>query len=224
MSAREAILGKVRKSLGGGQNDAARLAAVEARLARAPKGVIPARGQLDDKARKQRFVSMAERVSATVRQVKSPDDVPKAVAEYLRSRNLPAAIRVGADRRLAKMPWATQRALNVKHGPSDGDDEAGVSHAFGAIAESGTLVLASGKDNPTTINFLPEHHIVVVDAKDVAGDMESVLSRLRRKFGKGGMPRTLNFITGPSRSGDIEQKLLLGAHGPRALHIIMVGG
>jgi L-lactate dehydrogenase complex protein LldG len=84
-------------------------------------------------------------------------------------------------------------------------------------------VLTSGGDNPTTINFLPEHHIVVVDAKDVAGDMETVLSRVRRKFGKGEMPRTLNFITGPSRSGDIEQKLLLGAHGPRALHIIMVG-
>jgi L-lactate dehydrogenase complex protein LldG len=224
MSGREAILAKVRKSLGGGQNDAARQTAVEARLARAPKGVIPERGQLDDKARRQLFVAMAEKVSASVRQVKSYDDVPKAVAEYLRSRNLPAAIRVGADKRLAKTPWATQRALNVKHGPSDGDDETGVSHAFGAIAESGTLVLTSGGDNPTTINFLPEHHIVVVDARDVAGDMETVLSRVRRKFGKGEMPRTLNFITGPSRSGDIEQKLLLGAHGPRALHIIMVGG
>lgn len=224
MSAREAILGKVRKSLGGGHNDAARLAAVEARLAKAPKGIIPERGQLDDKARRRLFVAMAEKVSASVKQVKSHDDVPKAVAEYLRSRNLPAAIRIGADKRLAKMPWASQRALNVKRGPSDGDDETGVSHAFGAIAESGTLVLASGSDNPTTINFLPEHHIVVVDAKDVAGDMESVISRLRRKYGKGEMPRTLNFITGPSRSGDIEQKLLLGAHGPRALHIILVGG
>jgi L-lactate dehydrogenase complex protein LldG len=224
MSGREAILAKVRKSLGGGQNDAARLAAVEARLDKAPKGVIPERGQLDDKARRRLFVAMAERVSASVRQVKSHDDVPKAVAEYLRSRNLPAAIRVGADERLAQMPWGRQKALNVKHGASDGDDEAGVSHAFGAIAESGTLVLTSGGDNPTTINILPEHHIVVVDTKDVAGDMEAVLSKVRGKFGKGGMPRTLNFITGPSRSGDIEQKLLLGAHGPRALHIIMVGG
>jgi L-lactate dehydrogenase complex protein LldG len=223
VSGREAILGKVRKSLGGGQNDAARLAAVEARLARAPKGVIPERGQLDDQERRRLFVAMAEKVSASVSRVKSNDDVPKAVAEYLRSRNLPAAIRIGNDRRLTKMKWAAQRALDIRHGPSDGDDEAGVSHAFGAIAESGTLVLASGSDNPTTINFLPEHHIVVVDAKDVAGDMESVLSRLRRKYGKGEMPRTLNFITGPSRSGDIEQKLLLGAHGPRALHIILVG-
>jgi L-lactate dehydrogenase complex protein LldG len=224
MSGREAILAKVRKSLGGGQNDAARLAAVEARLDKAPKGVIPERGQLDDKARRRLFVAMAERVSASVRQVKSRDDVPKAVAEYLRSRNLPAAIRVGADERLAQMPWGRQKALNVKHGASDGDDEAGVSHAFGAIAESGTLALTSGGDNPTTINFLPEHHIVVVDANDVAGDMETVLAKLRRQYGKGEMPRTLNFITGPSRSGDIEQKLLLGAHGPRALHIIMVGG
>ncbi|MEI9915983.1 MAG: LUD domain-containing protein [Methylovirgula sp.] len=40
---------------------------------------------------------------------------------------------------------------------------------------------------------------------------------------RGAMPRTVNFITGPSRSADIEQTLLLGAHGPRALHIIIVG-
>jgi L-lactate dehydrogenase complex protein LldG len=99
-----------------------------------------------------------------------------------------------------------------------------VSHAFGGIAETGTLVMTSGKDNPSTINFLPEHHIVVINAKDVDGDMETVLAKVRKKFGKGVMPRTLNFITGPSRSGDIEQKIILGAHGPRALHIIVVGG
>jgi L-lactate dehydrogenase complex protein LldG len=84
--------------------------------------------------------------------------------------------------------------------------------------------MTSGKDNPSTINFLPEHHIVVVDAADIDGDMESVLAKVRKKYGRGKMPRTLNFITGPSRSGDIEQKIILGAHGPRALHIIVVDG
>ncbi len=224
MSGRDAILGKVRKALDGARNDTARRGAVEDRLAKVSKGIIPKRGQLADAERVQLFIAMAEKVSATVRQVKSPDDVPKAVSEYLRSRNLPAAIRIGADKRLARMKWATQKALNVKHGPSDGDDEAGVSHAFGAIAESGTLALASGADNPTTINFLPEHHIVVVEAKDIAGDMETVLAKLRKAYGKGEMPRTLNFVTGPSRSGDIGQTLLLGAHGPRAVHIIVAGG
>ena len=49
------------------------------------------------------------------------------------------------------------------------------------------------------------------------------MAKVRRKFGKGEMPRTLNLITGPSRSGDIEQKIILGAHGPRAVHLIIVG-
>jgi L-lactate dehydrogenase complex protein LldG len=112
----------------------------------------------------------------------------------------------------------------VKHGPAEAEDEVGVSHALAGVAETATVVLHSGSANPSTVNFLPEHHIVVVDAKDIAGDLETVFSRIRQTFGKGEMPRTVNLITGPSRSGDIEQKLLLGAHGPRALHLIVVDG
>ncbi|MNT99319.1 Lactate utilization protein C [compost metagenome] len=73
-----------------------------------------------------------------------------------------------------------------------------------------------------TLNFLPEHHIVVLAADEIAGDMETIWARLREKQGSA-MPRTVNFVTGPSRSADIEQTLLLGAHGPRALHIVIVG-
>ena len=224
MSGREAILSKVRAALGASGDQAARRAAVEARLAQAKPGIIPARGQLDPRPRAELFCAMAEKVAASVRRVKSGADVPKAVSDYLRSKNLPASLRIGADARLAAMPWEKQRALQVRHGPSDGEDEVAVSHAFGGVAETATVVLHSGGDNPTTLNFLPDHHIVVVDANDIAGDLESVLARVREKFGKGKMPRTLNMVTGPSRSGDIEQKLLLGAHGPRALHLIVVGG
>jgi len=98
-----------------------------------------------------------------------------------------------------------------------------VSHASAAVAETGTLVLTSGPDNPTTLNFLPDVHIVVVDAADIASDFETVMARLRERYGTGTMPRTVNMITGPSRSADIEQTLLLGAHGPRKLHVIVVG-
>lgn len=224
MSARDAILGSIRRSLAGSGDAQTRRAAVEARLAEAPAGLVPQRGQLPDAARVELFSEMAQKVSATIQRVKSRDKVPAAVTDYLRSKNLPAAVRMGADARLAAMPWDRQRALELRKGASDGDDEVGVSHAFGGVAETGTLVLHSGDDNPTTVNFLPEHHIVVIDAKDIAGDMETVLEAVRRRFGKGRMPRALNFVTGPSRSGDIEQKLLLGAHGPRALHIIVVDG
>ncbi|MBA3448126.1 MAG: lactate utilization protein [Pseudaminobacter sp.] len=223
MSSRDAILNKVRHSLGRTEDDAARQKAVAGRLKKAPLGVIPARGQLGARERVELFHVMAEKLYATVERLKKPDDVPKAVAAYLRGKNLPASLRMGGDPRLAAMPWAKQRALEVKSGPSDGDDMTGVSHAMAGIAETGTLVLHSGPANPTTINFLPEHHIVVIDVADIDGDLEAAISSVRKKFGKGKMPRTMNLISGPSRSGDIEQKLILGAHGPRALHIIVVG-
>src|SRR5690606_29190384 len=97
-----------------------------------------------------------------------------------------------------------------------------VSYSFGAVAESGTLVMLSGADNPTTLNFLPDHHLVVVDEKDIAGDYETVWDQIRKRFGAKEMPRAVNWITGPSRSGDIEQTHLLGAHGPRSLHVLVV--
>jgi len=222
MSGREAILNKVRASLGAGNEN--RADAVRDRLAGAPRGLIPGRGQLPDTERVDLFAYQAEKVHATTERLASYADLPAAIAAYLRSKNLPASIRMGDDPRLNGADWSTQPALEILHGASDGNDKTGLSHAFGAIAETGTLVLHSGGDNPTTVNFLPEHHLVVVDAKDVAGDLETVLARIRDKFGKGLMPRTLNMITGPSRSGDIEQKMLLGAHGPRALHIMVVGG
>ena len=224
MSSRDAILNKVRQSLGQPVSDAVRQKAVAGRLKKAPQGVIPARGQLALADRVELFCDMAEKLFATVQRIPKHEQVPAAVAEYLRGKNLPASIRMGGDPRLAAMPWRKQRALEVKQGASDGDDAAGVSHAAGGIAETGTLVLLSGAGNPTTINFLPEHHIVVIDAADIDGELETAIAKVRKTFGKGKMPRTLNLVSGPSRSGDIEQKLILGAHGPRALHILVVGG
>lgn len=223
MDARNAILGKIRASLNVTPHDGDRQAAVADRLRDHRPGIIPARGQLPAEQRVALFVAMAEKYSATCARIATSDGVPGEVSQYLKSRNLPADIRMGADPLLAALPWSSEPTLTVKPGASDGLDLAGVSHAFGAIAETGTLALASGPDNPTTVNFLPEHHIVVVRAENIAGDMEAVLARLRQTYGAGEMPRALNFVTGPSRSADIEQTLLLGAHGPKALHIVILG-
>jgi L-lactate dehydrogenase complex protein LldG len=223
MSARNAILGRIRRSLHAGEGDAARAATVAARLSDHPKGLIPQRGQLPRAEKIALFVAMLDKYAASVARLDSHADVPGEVAAYLRGKNLPPSIRRGADPRLAGLDWSSQPNLDVRIGPSDGQDLAGLSHAFAAIAESGTLVLTSGTDNPTTLNFLPEHHLVVVTADEVAGDMETVMDRIRATYGAGTMPRTVNMVTGPSRSGDIEQKILLGAHGPRALHVMIVG-
>ncbi len=222
-SARDDIFANIRRSLGVSGSERTRRQSVDERLDRAPKGVIPQRGQVSGRERLDLFRVQVEGALATIAEVGSAADVPGAVAEFLRNHNLPAAIRRGDDPRLAAMPWA-DTALDVSTGVSEGRDLNAVSHAFGAVAETGTLVMVSGPENPSTLNFLPDNHIVVVDARDVQGDYESAFARVRRAHGKGEMPRTVNFITGPSRSGDIEQTLLLGAHGPRRLHVIVVGG
>jgi L-lactate dehydrogenase complex protein LldG len=222
MTARDLVLATVRRALGVTGAEAPRGAAVAARLAGHPPGVVPARGQLPPAARSDLFVRMVESAAGTVERITEPGDIPAAVAAFLRQHNLPLAVRHGDDPRLAALPWQ-QGPIEVRRGASDGTDLAAISHAFAAVAETGTVVLVSGPDNPTTLNFLPDVHIVVVSAADVAGDFESVMARLRERFGPGALPRAVNLITGPSRSADIEQTLILGAHGPRKLHVILTG-
>jgi L-lactate dehydrogenase complex protein LldG len=98
-----------------------------------------------------------------------------------------------------------------------------MSWAAAAVAETGTLVLASGPDNPVTITFVPETHIVVVGRSQVAGHYEDAWTAVRERFGDREMPRTVNFVSGPSRTADIGGKLVLGAHGPRRLCVVVVG-
>jgi L-lactate dehydrogenase complex protein LldG len=223
MSAREVVLGKVRRGLRVSGEEAERRTAVADRLAHPKRGLVPARGQLDPERRIELFVKMAEKAQASVVQLDSSLKVPAAVANYLRQHNLPAKVRRGADERLAALAWDTVPQLSITTGPTDGSDLVGLSHAEGGVAETGTLALTSGPDNPTTLNLLVEHTIVVLDAKDIAGDYETIWERLADKHGHGKLPRTVNFITGPSRTADIEQVLILGAHGPKRLHILVVG-
>ena len=223
MTARATLFASIRQSLGVTGDEPARRAAVADRLKQHPRGVIPARGQLPPQERVKLFAEMVEAAAGTAATLPSADDVPAAVAALLRRHNLPMQVRRGDDPRLAALPWDKERTLEVSTGASDGHQLVSVSHAFAGVAETGTLVMASGPDNPTTLNFLPDTHIVVVDAKDIAGDYETVWARVREKFGIEALPRAINLITGPSRSADIAQILILGAHGPRRLHVLIVG-
>jgi L-lactate dehydrogenase complex protein LldG len=223
VTSRDTVLATIRRSLGVTGAEASRRATVAQRLTAHARGVIPERGQRPPEERIALFRSMVAAAAGTSTRVKNPADVPREVAALLRAHNLPMAVRRGDDPRLAALPWDRERTLTVSTGASDGSDLVGLSYAFGAVAESGTLMLLSGADNPTTLNFLPDTHVVLVSAADVAGDYETLWERLRARFGEGIMPRTVNLITGPSRSADIGQTLILGAHGPRRLHVIVVG-
>jgi L-lactate dehydrogenase complex protein LldG len=221
VTARDEILANIRRSLGVSADDAPRRAVVAQRLAAAAPGVRPTRGQGDGAARVAMFVDQAQMVSATVARAADAAAAVAEVARFLREHNLPAALRMGADPRLAELPWG-DAPLALSHGPSAGDDLTAVAFAAAGVAETGTLVLLSGPENPTTLNFLPDNHIVLLRAGDVEPDLEAVWARLRAAFGAGSLPRTVNLVTGPSRSADIEQKLLLGAHGPRRLHVVVL--
>jgi L-lactate dehydrogenase complex protein LldG len=224
MSARDQIFSSIRRALGVTGGEAPRRKEVADRIAGRPRGVIPARGQGSPREQVDLFVRMMEAAAGTVARVAEPADVPAEIADFLRRNNLPPAVRRGADPRLAGLPWERAGTLEVSTAPWDASALSSVSHALGAVAETGTLVLVSGPDNPTKLNFLPDNHIVVVNAADIVGDHESIWPRLREKFSDGTMPRVVNLITGPSRSADIEQTLIMGAHGPRRLHVVLVGG
>jgi L-lactate dehydrogenase complex protein LldG len=114
--------------------------------------------------------------------------------------------------------------LTLRKGRAEASDQVSITGAFAGIAETGTLVMASGPEHPVTLNLLPDTHVVVLREQDIVSGNEDVWERLRARYGKDRMPRTVNTITGPSRTGDIEQTIELGAHGPRRMHIVVVQG
>ena len=218
-AARDAIFGRVRTSLGRTGINAEDRAVLEARLTGRTRGPIPARTALDTHPLIDLFVDMAAAADSTIERVADGGAVPAALSDFLARYNLGSDIRMAPDPWLDTIPWAGRPTLTITRGASDGSDDVGVTAAFAAIAETGTLMLLSGPDSPTTLNFLPDNHIVVLRASQVMAAYEDGWDALRDS---GAMPRTVNFITGPSRTGDIEQKILLGAHGPRRLHIILI--
>jgi L-lactate dehydrogenase complex protein LldG len=96
----------------------------------------------------------------------------------------------------------------------------GVTGVFAAIAETGTLMMASGPQSPATTSLLPETHVAIVPASRIVAHMEDGFALARAELGE--LPRAINFISGPSRTGDIEQTIVLGAHGPYRVHVIVL--
>lgn len=225
MSARTEILSKVRASLEASAGDAKRREEIRRHLHAHPRHPVPERvAGKDHDALRAIFRQQLQNSSATVIESEGSDGVPAAISDYLRNNNLPQRIRAGDDSDLANLPWGSAPSLEVSHGAADPDDTTGLSRAVAGVAETGTLMLASGPDNPVTLNFLPETHIVVVKESEIVGGYEDGFDRIRERFGLGTMPRTVNLISGPSRTGDIGGRIVMGAHGPRRLCVIVVNG
>ena len=214
---RDMILARVRRNV---KAMPGRLETVEARLTQ------PSTRRMDwvpisDEGLVGTFIEKAKLASATVERVSDGAALVAGITAFLRERNLPMKVRTGTDKRLQDLLSGHSGTLEILQGKAEDADEVGLSHALAGLAESGTLILTSGPDNPSTLNFLPPNHLVVVRAGDIIRSQEEMWARFKRKT-RGVMPRTVNFITGPSRSADIEQTLLLGAHGPKNLHIFIL--
>ena len=228
-SARDAILGSIRRSLGRGPLGEAARAALDETLAAPAPNIVPARSDISQEERIALFTAMAESVFATVARVSGAGAVPGAVAEYLAGQNLPPALVMAPDPALDAYPWAERPMLSIRRGAAEEADRVAVTGALMGFAETGTLMMASGPDHPSTLNFLPETHVVVLPAERIGGAYEEGWAKLRAEAALAGaegsfMPRTVNLVTGPSRTADIEQTITLGAHGPRRLHIVIVEG
>ena len=207
--ARKAILGQIRRALGRGPLAAADAAVLDARRP------THTRIAFDDDLL-ARFVSRFESRSGTVVRIGSLLEVPAAVDAYRQQHGLPA--RAAIARPLAGLSWP---ADFVHHpGPAGKDEVLSVTACLAGIAEMGSLLLASGPDSPTTLNFVPDHHLIVLHATQIVRHFEDAWAILRAC--PSGMPRATNIVSGPSRTGDVELTLQLGAHGPRSVHVILV--
>jgi L-lactate dehydrogenase complex protein LldG len=220
-AARTQILSAIRRSFHRGEVAGAARQAVEERLANPPVGPSIARAKLPQPEKVALFCQWAETNNATVARVDA-GSVPGEVSAYLARNNLPATAAMAPSPLLEGYDWPSQKMLSLRRGRGEGSDQVSITGAFAGIAETGTVVMASGPDHPVTLNLLPDTHIVVLREGDIVGGYEDVWTRLRARYGKDRMPRTVNTITGPSRTGDIEQAMELGAHGPRRMHILVV--
>lgn len=185
-------------------------AAVLQRLQQPPKPPAP-RWQQSHQAR---FLERLQEASATVDQATDLTAAAADLTAYLG--------REGLDNPVLA-PHALLRRMAVqggREGPIGAEDPVAVTVAYAGVAETGSLVLLSGRDTPTSLNFLPDHLVCILESRLVVPDLESLWQRIRSEYGM--LPRTINLVTGPSRTADVEQTIQLGAHGPRKLHLILL--
>ena len=221
-AARDAVLGRVKKAVGATGDRAKANAEAQqymAAHAHGPRPSMPA-----DLLAK--FMTRATDMESTVERIADRASIPGAIARYIDALVLPAPIASQKSHQgvcwpeFADLDWKGA-GLDVEVRPTLGDDRLGITGTFCAIAETGTLVVLTGADTPTATTLLPDTHIAVLRADRVVSGMEEVFALIRKERGQ--MPRAINLISGPSRTGDVEQTIVLGAHGPFRVHILVVG-
>jgi L-lactate dehydrogenase complex protein LldG len=213
--ARERIVARIRTGLARGEAGEAQAAELRERIARHPRHIEPA---FDEPAR-QRFQQKLEAAEASFVALDSNAGIAPEIERYLDTTGVSKRLVTSGDELFSTLEWP--ESIDIQRWDSGADGQVTLTSAYCGIAETGTLMLTSGEQNPIRLNFLPDYHIVVLRFDQLVPRMEDAWDKLRASFEQ--MPRTVNFISGPSKTADIEQAVEYGAHGPRCLHVILVG-
>ncbi len=214
-AAREQVLARIRSALGRGEPDPERTTELRDRIARHPRHIEPA----FDETPRQRFRQKLEAAEASFVELDTLDAVAAEVERYLEAQSEEKSIATSGDKLLRAIEWPA--SIDAQPWSAGNDRKVSVTAAYCGIAETGSLLLVSGEQNPTRLNYLPDYHIVVIEAEQLVLRMEDAWDSLRASTRQ--MPRSVNFISGPSKTADVEQTVEYGAHGPRCLHVILVG-
>lgn len=214
INARERILDRIRLARrASAENRAGEQRAIEQYVQTRTRGPLPV-AESDPIARfRQRALSLA----SSVDQIPSVEQLADAVAAYLKSNDLLRDAVAWPE--FSDLDWRAA-AINAAFRPANESDLVGITGAFCAIAETGTLMLLSSAATPAATSMLPETHIAVVRADRIVAHMEDAFALLRAE--REMLPRAVHFVSGPSRTADIEQTIVLGAHGPYRVHIVLV--
>jgi len=214
---RDRVLGDIRRGLGRSEPEPEVVRRFEAALRRPERNPIPQCARGDEDTLLKRFIAMAEQASATVIDAIAREKVPAAVLDFAQKNQLDREVLIAPDPELEGLDWS---AFQTRHGLPRRWEPLAVTGALAAAAETGTIVVCSGPRHPSSLNLLPDNHVVVLPRSRIRGSYEETWDLVREAHPEG-LPRTVLWITGPSRTGDIEQTLYLGAHGPHRLHIVI---
>lgn len=213
-NAREKILSQIRHSLQRDELPEQKIKELKQRMLERPRGILP---KLPDDL-VSLFIEKATNVSAKIEKLNSLSEAPTKITTLLKNLNKQLTLRISANSILNNLSWHHYPEIVLNKGPAIESDDVSLTTCFCGVAETGTLVLLSSPESPTTLNFLPETHIVLLDEKNIVGHYEDAWDLIRTHHLS---PRTINFITGPSRTGDIEQTIQMGIHGPKQLIILL---
>ena len=171
-----------------------------------------------------RTVRLMEEVLMDVVRLQARDGVPEAVRQWLDDHGQGGAVTLSPA--LADIAFPDDFGRAVRRGAADGLEATSVTPCLAAIAETGSVVFASGGRDARDAE-LPagEPRGGAARGSRSAAHVDDVFPMIRALAGtRGAMPRAVNFVTGPSRTADVEQTLEIGAHGPKRMLVLLLPG